>query len=227
MIDINIGADVQCTDGPCGKATNVLVNPVNRAVTHIVIEDKKLPANNTRLVPVSNVINSDKDRVMLHCTVQEVAEMPVFEYTKYIQETPRGAATDLQSYYFFPFVLGAYSYDYKYQADNTTYSSVTGRNVPAGELTAASGMEIYATDGKIGKLDQLILHPDTGEITHLLMREGHLWGAKEISIPVSEVSSARGGMIRLNIDKEAVGNLPEVPVKRVDHLIADAAKESG
>ena len=35
-----IGADVSCTDGGCGKVTCVVVNPVTRAVTHLVIEPR-------------------------------------------------------------------------------------------------------------------------------------------------------------------------------------------
>src|SRR5271157_1235714 len=33
-----IGADAKCTDGACGKVTCVVVDPVARAVTHLVVE---------------------------------------------------------------------------------------------------------------------------------------------------------------------------------------------
>jgi hypothetical protein len=44
-------------------------------------------------------------------------------------------------------------------------------------------------------------------MTHVLLREGHLWGRKEVAIPVSAVTGVQNG-IRLNITKQQVENLP-------------------
>jgi hypothetical protein len=41
----------------------------------------------------------------------------------------------------------------------------------------------------------------------VLLREGHLWGRKEIAIPVSAVTGVQNG-IRLNITKQQVEALP-------------------
>ena len=34
-----IGADAICTDGVCGEVRRVVVNPVARAVTHLVVDE--------------------------------------------------------------------------------------------------------------------------------------------------------------------------------------------
>jgi len=44
-------------------------------------------------------------------------------------------------------------------------------------------------------------------VTHILLREGHLWGRRDIAIPVSAVTSA-DPIIRLNITKKQVEELP-------------------
>ena len=48
-------------------------------------------------------------------------------------------------------------------SDSTNLSSeinsVIDSQVPVGELSVYSGMEVEATDGKIGKLDELVLDP--------------------------------------------------------------------
>ncbi len=44
-------------------------------------------------------------------------------------------------------------------------------------------------------------------MTHVLLREGHLWGRKEVAIPVSAVTGVQNG-IRLNITKQQVEDLP-------------------
>jgi len=73
---------------------------------------------------------------------------------------------------------------------------------------------VEATDGKLGKLDELVLDPKSGGITHLLMREGHLWGKKDIAIPLSAVDFSDGKSVYLKLDKSAVKGLPTVAVKR-------------
>ena len=44
-------------------------------------------------------------------------------------------------------------------------------------------------------------------MTHVLLQEGHLWGRKEVSIPISAVTSVNDG-IRLNLTKKQVEDLP-------------------
>ena len=40
-----IGADARCADGVCGKVTHVVVDPVKRAVTHLVVEPRHWPGS--------------------------------------------------------------------------------------------------------------------------------------------------------------------------------------
>ena len=75
-------------------------------------------------------------------------------------------------------------------------------------------MEVEASDGKVGKLDALVLDKDSGEITHIQMLEGHLWGKKDVAIPVSAVDFTDAKTVYLKIDKKAVHALPAVKVKR-------------
>jgi hypothetical protein len=46
------------------------------------------------------------------------------------------------------------------------------------------------------------------------MREGHLWGKKEVTIPVSAVDFADADTVYLKLDKKDVKALPAVSVKR-------------
>ena len=51
------------------------------------------------------------------------------------------------------------------------------------------------------------------QVTHVLLQEGHLWGQKEVAIPIGAVTDAEAG-IRLNLSKEQVENLPPVAIDR-------------
>lgn len=203
MTHVPLNATVQCSDKPCGKSTNVVVNPVAKQVTHVVVQDKTLPANPTRLVPVSKVASTTDTEITLSCTWEEVSHMQPFKVTHFVQESGSGMAYSSGE---------AYTSQYTY--NDTAYDSVTDSQVPVGELSVYSGMEVEATDGKIGKLDELILDPDSGEITHIQMREGHLWGKKDVAIPYADIDFTDGDTVYLNLDKKAVKALPAVKVKR-------------
>jgi len=203
MNNIPLNATVQCSDKPCGKSTNVVVNPVAKKVTHVVVQDKKLPNNPTRLVPISKVASTTPTEITLSCTWDEVSHMPPFMVTHFVQESGSGMA-----------YASGEAYTSQYAIDDTAYDSVTDAEVPVGELSVYSGMEVEATDGKVGKLDALVLDPDSGEITHIQMREGHMWGKKDVTIPFADIDFTDGDTVYLNLDKKAVKSLPAVKVKR-------------
>jgi sporulation protein YlmC with PRC-barrel domain len=202
-MNIPINAQVQCTDGACGRSTNVVVNPVNHTVTHVAIEDKSLPDNPTRLVPAANVAEVDDERITLNCSRADVAKLGPFVVTDMIQQSPSG---------------GAYSYGDAYGAqyvfDDTAYDEVEEQEVPQGEFALYGGMHVEASDGRVGKLDELVLDPKSGAITGLVMRKGHLWGSRDVTVPVDQVEDFDGDTLYLKLDKSAVGALPAMKVRR-------------
>jgi sporulation protein YlmC with PRC-barrel domain len=203
MTDITLNAKVQCSDAACGQATNVIVNPVTFEVTHIVVQDKSLPGNATRLVPIGNVASTTQTQITLSCSISDVVRMQPFITTRFIQHSGSGQAYS-----------SGEAYHSQYVFNDTGYDSAQVECVPHGELPVFTGMQVEASDGKIGKLDELVLDKDSGDITHLQMREGHLWGKKDVAIPVSAVDLCDGETIYLKIDKKAVKALPAVKVKR-------------
>ncbi len=202
MTNIPLKAKVQCTDAACGKTTNVIVNPVNLQVTHVVVEDKKLPSYSTRLVSVDKVAGATADQVTLNCSFDDVAAMQPFIVNDFVQQSGSGMAYESGD-----------AYSSQYVVNDTAYDSVQAENMPKGELGLYSGMKIEASDGKIGKLDELVLDPKTGAVTHLQMREGHLFGKKDVAIAVSDIDFTDGETIYLKLDKKTVKALPAIKVK--------------
>ena len=52
-------------------------------------------------------------------------------------------------------------------------------------------------------------------MTHVLLQEGHLWGRKEVAIPIAAVAGTSDG-IRLKIAKQEVQDLPPVDIDHPD-----------
>jgi hypothetical protein len=86
--------------------------------------------------------------------------------------------------------------------------------VPLGEAEVERHEHVHAVDGEIGQVEGFIVDSADHTLTHVVLKEGHLWGRKRVTIPVSAVASVADG-IRLNITKEQVGNLPPVSVDGV------------
>jgi hypothetical protein len=90
--------------------------------------------------------------------------------------------------------------------------TVTYDSVPVGEVQVRRGEHVHATDGDIGQVEGLIIDPDNHQVTHVLLQEGHLWGHKDVAIPIEAVTRVEAG-IRLNLSKRQVEDLPSVAIE--------------
>ena len=79
--------------------------------------------------------------------------------------------------------------------------------VPLGEADVDRGEPVHALDGEIGRVQGFLVNPDDHRVTHVLLEEGHLWGRKKVSIPVSAVTGVENG-IQLSLTKKQVEDLP-------------------
>jgi hypothetical protein len=48
----------------------------------------------------------------------------------------------------------------------------------------------------------------------VLLQEGHLWGRKDVAIPLSAVRDLDDDGLQLSVTKQEVGELPAVPIAR-------------
>jgi uncharacterized membrane protein len=76
------------------------------------------------------------------------------------------------------------------------------------------GNHIEATDGRVGTVGELVTDARTDKVTYLVLQEGHLWGKKEITLPITAIDDIRDNTVFLKLDKEAIELLPSVPLKR-------------
>jgi sporulation protein YlmC with PRC-barrel domain len=200
-VDIPINATVQCANGACGRTTRVVINPATRQVTHLVVGSDQLFAE--YLVPIEQVAETTSSVVRLRCTRKEFEKMEPFVETTLVPGTVP----------FFPYGAGEYfSLPYVFPEPGTVLSE--HEHVPPGELAVWRGARVRATDGDVGRVDEFLINPANEHITHLVLREGHLWGQKDVTIPVSEIDHIEEDTVYLKLDKHSVEALPSIPIKR-------------
>ena len=66
-MEIPLNAQVECTDGVCGRSAYVLINPVIDQVTHLVVKEDSSP-NTEYIVPVEVVAETVADTIQLLCS---------------------------------------------------------------------------------------------------------------------------------------------------------------
>ena len=195
-----IGADASCSDGACGKVSRVVVDPVTRTVTHLVVEPGHWHGPG-RLVPLG-LADATAGGIRLRCTLADFEELDPAEETQFLPGTPGYPGYDPEQVLSMPY--------YGMGPGMGVPVTVTYNTVPLDEVEVRRGEHVHATDGHIGKVQGLVIDP-THRVTHVLLQEGHLWGRKEVAIPIGAVTGVDDG-IRLNITRQQVQDLPPVDI---------------
>jgi sporulation protein YlmC with PRC-barrel domain len=210
-----IGTEVSCSDGEAGQLSRVIVDPVAEKVTHLVVgpEHGRDPG---RLVPLG-LVGGAAGEIRLHCTRAEFEELEPAEETQFLPATIGYAGYGPGQVGYWPYygLGGGMGVAGLGVSVGTSEQLITSDIVPRGEVDVRRGDHVHATDGDIGRVQGLVIDPRSSHVTHVLLQEGHLWGRKEVAIPVSAVASTGDG-IRLTIAKQEVQDLPPVDIDHPD-----------
>jgi sporulation protein YlmC with PRC-barrel domain len=195
-MDMRVNANVECSDGPCGEFTQVIIDPKDDRVTHLAVKEKQVPFTQ-HLVPVEQVQDSSEQVVHLRCDGDSLSHMANYIDTEYI---PTGI----------PSLSSGYT---MWTIPEALVVPVEHRHVPAVEFAFDRGAQVRAIDGQVGHADEFVIDQANGRITHLVLREGHWWGQKDVTIPVTQISHIEENTIFLRLDKREIEQLPSVPVR--------------
>ena len=184
-----IGAMASCTDGPCGEVTRLIIDPAAQAVTHLVVKPEH-EAGRARLVPL-DLVDTAAGGITLRCTLAEFGQLERADEMEMVEGRASGLGPG-----------GARAPMGVPKATRTVVEEI----VPLGETQLRPGEPVHALDGEIGHVQGFMV--DEGHrVTHVLLKEGHFWGRKEVAIPVSAVTGLENG-IRLNLTRKQVEDLP-------------------
>jgi sporulation protein YlmC with PRC-barrel domain len=210
-----IGASASCTDGDCGEVIRVVVNPVGQAITHLVVGPKHEHGHHIdRLVPV-DLATVTPDGIRLSCTKAEFDKLDPAEETHFVagSEHPGYEPDQIWGLPYYG-LSGVWTEGQGWDTGGShgpRRRTVTYDSVPLGEVQVRRCEHVHATDGEIGLVEGLVIDPDDHQVTHVLLQEGHLWGRKEVAIPIGAVADVETG-IQLNLSKHQVEELPPVAI---------------
>ena len=203
MIDIPLDAKVICTDGECGRSVTVVIDPTVPRVTHFVVQVKGLDPEE-RLVPIDYVARTSVDRVWLKCPKEDLVETEPFVEIRFVSDNwaEAGYMYSGSDVYMMPYAVPI---EPLYEVEE---------RVPEGAQAIYRGTLVEATDGYVGRVGELVVDPKSGNITHFVLEKGHLWGKKEITLPLSAIDRTEPDSVYLTLSKSEIAELPAIPLKR-------------
>jgi sporulation protein YlmC with PRC-barrel domain len=215
-MQIRLGTHVCCEGSVIGEVADVVIDPASRRLTHVVVEAND---SEVRLVPASLVAEGEAEghELVISCTKEEfdgLRSVLEFSYAS-LDEFP---ASDGDSDVGVETVISMPLYGAEEFGDYAgEYGSSVGlayHRIPKGEAEVRRSSPVIAAGGhQIGSACGFVLYD--GRVTHVVLERGHLWGTRDITIPIDAVEAIETDELRLSITKEEVSALPSVRVHRI------------
>ena len=133
-----IGATANCSDGVCGEVSRVVVDPVARAVTHLVVEPTGRQGLG-RLVPL-DLVDATGGEIQLGCTLAEFEHLDAAEETQFVPGTRGYAAYGPEQVLSWPYSGLAGTPGTEGDTVSGISETVTFDTIPLGEVAVAAAI---------------------------------------------------------------------------------------
>jgi sporulation protein YlmC with PRC-barrel domain len=201
---LEFGSPVACADAPFGELADVVVDPLTRRVTHLVVQPHGRRPD-ARLVPIDRARPAETG-IALSCSLAEVQAMERLYESAYLRvgEFPASdpdwdiGVQDVLALPLYKELDGMGS-----AIDPDPHVLVNYDRIPRHEveLRRASAV-VSADDHHIGHVDGFLI--GTAETADIVLERGHLWGKREIVIPADAISEIETDRVKLNLTKDEV-----------------------
>ena len=218
---LEIGDRVRCSDGVYGELADIVIDPLEKRVTHLVVQPE-YGVGRGRLVPIQLAKARDDEQrgIELECGLDQVQGFESVHETAYLRlgESPAEDPdwdVGVMDVLALPYYAGVgYSGLETYAGDIDSPVAVGYDRVPKGEVEVRRASAVISADGhSLGEVDGFVVDADE-HITHFVLEQGHLWGRKEVTIPIGAVAKLDSDTVHVALSKDEVGALPAVRVGR-------------
>lgn len=193
-----LGAPVRASDGAVGRLTDVVVDPTERSVTHLVVEGEDGEA---RLVPVRFLVpgHAPDRAVVLSCSSADVAKCDSIrsfsvigpEQFPHADEQADIGVEDMQVIPSF----GAAGFG-DYAVDFVSGYGITYDRIPTGSAELRRGSAVVSAGGdETGDLSGLLVVD--GRLTHMVLQHPLASHAESDTIPIDSVAMIETDRITL------------------------------
>lgn len=210
---LRLGGDVQTSDGAARELADVVIDARTRRVTHLIVAPSDRP-DLARLVKIDQARGAEQRDapIVLTCTADELGRLEAVHHTEYLQlgdklaEDPDRTTgieevSSLSSYEGFApggIDTGALPTDFD------PHVTASYDLIPQGGVEIRRRSDVTSSDGHhLGHVDGFVLD-DEHRIIDLVLVHGHLWGKRDIHIPMTDVATIDNDEVTLSVSRDEV-----------------------
>jgi sporulation protein YlmC with PRC-barrel domain len=218
-VRLEIGKSVRCTDGVYGELADIVIDPLEKRVAHLVVRPEQ-GEGEARLVPIQLAKRTDDEQreIELDCTLDQAQGFESVHRAAYLRlgENPTEDPdwdVGVEDVLAMPYYAGGLA-DGGFGGQFDSHATIYYDRVPKGEVEVRRASAVISTDDhELGEVDGFVVDADE-HITHFVLQRGHLWGRKEVTVPIGAVAKIERDAVHLALSKDEVGALPAVRVGR-------------
>ena len=219
---LDLGDAIECADGVWGEVTDVVIDPTTRRVTHLVVAPQHRH-DLARLAPIEKVhARSSDNRIVLDYTACEISKLEPVRKSAFLRlgevpvEDPDwqvGVSDMLALPYYGSLSAGGLGTPIEPLGIDGHVTEIYDR-VPKDKVEIRRASVVFSSDEHLlGHVDGFVVDSDE-LISHVILEQGHLWGKKDVTIPLGAIAEIGNDQVKLNLSKDEVGELTSVPVHR-------------
>lgn len=201
-MDFHVGCPIRDRDRErLGKLSHVIVDPETKEVVEIVLAESGVVGRDV-IVPVGAVDQADHEGIQLQLSKHQAQNLKDFEVVNYTSPPPEmfaeypwaggaligqglapvGAASGLESIAYTPIVD-------------------TEEQIPEGDVVLEPGTEVWARDGKVGTVRDVLVDEETKRVRGFVIQEGVLFH-KDVEVSLADVANIGSERVTLKLAKD-------------------------
>jgi sporulation protein YlmC with PRC-barrel domain len=219
---LDLGSPVDCSDGAFGELADVVIDPSTRRVTHLVVQPHDRH-DLARLVPIDRAHAAEgAEGIVLESTVAEINQLEPLVKSAYLRlgefpvEDPDwevGIEELFALPYYGSFAPGGLGSGMG-STEIDPHVSISYDRIPKDKVEIRRQSAVTSSAGDhLGHVDGFVVD-DQEQIAHLVLQHGHLWGKREIAIPIGAVAKIENDVVKLTLSADEVGALKPLAVRR-------------
>ena len=204
---LDLGSSVHCTDAAFGELADVIVDPISRRITHLVVAPHG-HHEHARLVSIDRVRPAD-DGLALELSIAEVEALEPLHESAYVRLGERVVADpdwDIGTEDVLAFPAYQELNGMGTAIDPDPHVVISYDRIPKHEVEIRRSSAVISSDGHhLGHVEGFLI--GSGETADIILERGHLWGRREVVIPARAIERVQNDVITLSLTKKQVAEL--------------------
>jgi sporulation protein YlmC with PRC-barrel domain len=216
-VQLKLDTQLRLADDAECRLRDVVVDPDRKTVTHLVVYPVHRE-HQSRLVPIADIASEADGVLRLSCDRADFDHYPYVESTSFVGiDEPITVEDGWEIGIERVLTLPGFSSELPESGlPLDSLVEVAYDMIPEHTVEIRRESVVHLADGdRAGHVEGFVVD-GKGSVTHVVLRRGHLWGKRDIAIPIGAIKRIGLDEVLLRLTKDEVDALPHVPASGRD-----------